>query len=136
MYLSICRCLSMCVCGRLSICPSMYHVSVCLSVGRRQVDLSVCLSMCTSICLFIYLSMSVCLSRLSTYLHMLLQYYLPVYLPIHPSTLWFLVGNGGMDPYHSPLRSPIVVPKSPFPHSLLRTLHPKPQHPKTLKTLL
>ena len=25
---------------------------------------------------------------------------------------WFLVGNGGMDPYDSPLRSPIVVPKT------------------------
>ena len=28
------------------------------------------------------------------------------------SLLWFLVGNGGMDPYDSPLRSPIVVPKT------------------------
>ena len=37
------------------------------------------------------------------------------------STPWFLVGNGGMDPYDSPLRSPIVVPKPPFLHSLLRT---------------
>ena len=32
-------------------------------------------------------------------------------------SLWFLVGNGGRDPYDSPLRSLIVVP---FPHSLLR----------------
>ena len=39
-------------------------------------------------------------------------------------TLWFLVGNGGMDPYDSPLRSPIVSPKNPFPHSLLRTREP------------
>ena len=31
---------------------------------------------------------------------------------------WFLVGNGGMDPYDSPLRSPIVVPitHSPIPY--------------------
>ena len=33
-------------------------------------------------------------------------------------TSWFLVGNGGMDPYGSPL---IVVPITQFPHSLLRT---------------
>ena len=32
-------------------------------------------------------------------------------------TPWFLAGNGGMDPYGSPLRSPIVVPNNPFPHS-------------------
>ena len=33
-------------------------------------------------------------------------------------TLWFLVGNGGLDPYDSPLRSPIVVPitHSPIPY--------------------
>ena len=37
------------------------------------------------------------------------------------TTLWFLVGNGGMDPYDSPLRSPLVGPNNPFPHSLLRT---------------
>ena len=32
--------------------------------------------------------------------------------------LWFLVGNGGMDSYDSPLRSPIVVPitHSPIPY--------------------
>ena len=32
----------------------------------------------------------------------------------------FLVRNGGMDPYDSPLRSRIVVPRNPFLHSLLR----------------
>ena len=37
------------------------------------------------------------------------------------SSLWFLAGNGGMEPYDTPLRSPIVVPKNPFLHSLLRT---------------
>ena len=31
-----------------------------------------------------------------------------------PSSPWFLVGNGGMDPHDSPLRSPLVVP---IPHS-------------------
>ena len=31
---------------------------------------------------------------------------------------WFLVGNGGRDPYDSPLRSPMVVPivHSPIPY--------------------
>ena len=35
-------------------------------------------------------------------------------LPIcgHDKTPWFLVGNGGMDPCDSPLKSPIVVPKT------------------------
>ena len=34
------------------------------------------------------------------------------------TTPWFLVGNGGMDPYDSPSRSPVVVPKphSPIPY--------------------
>ena len=36
-------------------------------------------------------------------------------------TPWFLVGYGGMDPCDSPLRSPILVPETPFPHSQLRT---------------
>ena len=36
----------------------------------------------------------------------------------HPSSVRFLVVNGGMDPYDSPLRSRIVVP---ITHSLLRT---------------
>ena len=33
-------------------------------------------------------------------------------------TVWFLVGNGGMDPSDSPLRSPTVVPitHSPIPY--------------------
>ena len=34
----------------------------------------------------------------------------------------FLVGNGGMDPYDGPLRSPYSSPKNPFLHSLLRTI--------------
>ena len=41
--------------------------------------------------------------------------------PVPPLTLdpekitpWFLVGNGGMDPYDSPLRSPYSSPKNPF----------------------
>ena len=29
---------------------------------------------------------------------------------LRDSSLWFLVGNGGMDPYDSPLKSLIVVP--------------------------
>ena len=38
-------------------------------------------------------------------------------------TPWFLVRNGGMDPYDSPLRSPTVVPKThSSPYSLLRTI--------------
>ena len=38
------------------------------------------------------------------------------------SAVWFLVGNGGMDPYDSPLRVPYsnYSPYNPFPHSLLR----------------
>ena len=38
--------------------------------------------------------------------------------------LWVLVGNGGMDPYDSPLRSPIVVPITipPFPTKNQRVL--------------
>ena len=31
-----------------------------------------------------------------------------------------------MDPYDSPLRSPVVCPKNPFLHSLLRTSQPVP----------
>ena len=34
-----------------------------------------------------------------------------------PKTPWFLVGNGGMDPYDSPLRSPIGVPITHSPIS-------------------
>ena len=33
-------------------------------------------------------------------------------------SVWFLVGNGGMDPYVKVLYS---SPNFPFPHSLLRT---------------
>ena len=34
---------------------------------------------------------------------------------------WFLVGNGGMDPYSSPYVITNIGPQYPFPHSLLRT---------------
>ena len=34
------------------------------------------------------------------------------FIAVPATTPWFLVRNGGMDPYDSPLRSPIVVPKS------------------------
>ena len=37
------------------------------------------------------------------------------------TTVWFLVGNGGMDPYSSPYIIPKYSPHNPFPHSLLRT---------------
>ena len=35
--------------------------------------------------------------------------------------VWFLVGNGGMDPCSSPYIIPNNSPHNPFPHSLLRT---------------
>ena len=37
--------------------------------------------------------------------------------PVTPSTVWCVVGNGGMDPYSSPYIIPIVVSivHSPFP---------------------
>ena len=39
------------------------------------------------------------------------------------SSLWFLVGNGGMDPYDNPLKLkvPYSSPNNLFLHSLLRT---------------
>ena len=37
--------------------------------------------------------------------------------PRDPPTPWFLVGNEGMDPHDSPLRSPIVVPMTHSPIS-------------------
>ena len=36
--------------------------------------------------------------------------YTPCYWRLLNKTPWFLAGNGGMYPYDSPLRSPIVVP--------------------------
>ena len=36
-------------------------------------------------------------------------------------SVWFLVGNGGMDPYDNPLRVPNSSPYNPFLHSLLGT---------------
>ena len=36
-------------------------------------------------------------------------------------TVWFLVRNGGMDPYSSPYIIPNNSLQNPFPHSLLRT---------------
>ena len=38
----------------------------------------------------------------------------------YQKTPWLFVGNGGMDPYDSPLRSPRVVSITHSPHSLLR----------------
>ena len=38
-----------------------------------------------------------------------------------PLSVWFLVGNGGMDPFSSPYRIPNNSPPHPFPHSPLRT---------------
>ena len=40
--------------------------------------------------------------------------------PTAKTTVWFLVGNGGMDPYGSPYIFPNSL-HNPFPHSLLRT---------------
>ena len=39
----------------------------------------------------------------------------------HTLSVWFLVGNGGVDPYDAPLRVPYSGPYNPFPHSPLRT---------------
>ena len=36
-------------------------------------------------------------------------------------SVWFLVGNGGMDPYSSPYTIPNNCPHNPFPHFLLST---------------
>ena len=40
-------------------------------------------------------------------------------------TVWFLVGNGGMDPYGSPYTIPNNCLHNPFPHSLPRTRQSK-----------
>ena len=41
---------------------------------------------------------------------------------VHPeSSVWFFVGNGGMDPCSSPYTIPNNSPQYPFPHSLART---------------
>ena len=37
------------------------------------------------------------------------------------SSVWCLVGNGGMDPYSSPYITPNNSPPNPIPHSLLST---------------
>ena len=50
--------------------------------------------------LFIYLFFRSMLKRFELFWAWLLK-----------KTPWFLVGNGRVDPYSSPLRSPIVVPK-------------------------
>ena len=41
-----------------------------------------------------------------------------------PKTVWFLVGNEGMDPHSSPYIIPNNSPHNPLPHSPLST--PKP----------
>ena len=40
---------------------------------------------------------------------------------LHVSSVWCLVGNGGMDPHSRPCRIPNSSLHNPFPHSLLRT---------------
>ena len=60
-YLSVCVCLSDCLCLFVCLC-----LSVCLSV-YLYICLSICLSVCLSVCLFVYLSLylAVCLSLLT-----------------------------------------------------------------------
>ena len=40
---------------------------------------------------------------------------------LNSKAVWFLVGNGGMDPYSSPHIIPNNSPQNPFPHSRRRT---------------
>ena len=46
-------------------------------------------------------------------------------------TVWFLVGNGGMDPYSSPYIIPNNSLHNPFPHSPLRTRQLRHRSPKS-----
>ena len=63
----------------------------------------------------------VCEKALTTFQISLFLPDLPNSMKPSTVTVWFLVGNGGMDPYSSPYIIPNYSPKNPSPQSLLST---------------